>query len=72
MFRVADLIGALFVLFENVNGIRSKHWARLLQQFQVRHFLVRWVTLNATSVGCPQKRRRFSCLLRGDDTCTNQ
>ena len=64
VFRVADEMAASFVLLENVNGLRGRKedWCPLIQELARRAFTMRWVTLNADSVGCPQRRRRFFLL----------
>ena len=73
ILRIVDECPFLEVIFlENVNAIRSMDqvWHVLLDAFLGRGFCVRWVTLPATVVGCPQKRTRWFFLARrGASTC---
>ncbi len=67
LFRLCDLItNVCFVFFENVDGICAlpSSWEKLLGEFLRRGFVMQWVTLCATAVGSPQRRRRFFLLAR--------
>ena len=65
--RLIDECPSLSVVFlENVDAIRSLEqvWCGVLDAFLDRGFSARWVSLPATAVGCPQKRKRWFFLAR--------
>ena len=65
--RLIDECPCLRVVFlENVDAIRplEQMWFLVLDAFLERGFSVRWVSLPATAVGCPQKRTRWFFLAR--------
>ena len=65
--RLIDECPCLRVVFlESVDARRSleKMWCLVLDAFLERGFSVRWVSLPATAVGCPQKRTRWFFLAR--------
>ena len=60
LFRLCDLMGNVsFVYFENVKGICSlpSSSGKFLEEFLRRGLVLQWVTICATALGCPQRRR---------------
>ena len=67
IIRIIDECPWLEVVFlENVDALRSLEqvWHVVLDAFLARGFFTRWVSLAATSVGCPQQRTRWFFLAR--------
>jgi len=66
VFRLCDVTRCGFVLLENVIGVRSMPsvWRRVLSEFLARGFACNWVSLAASQVGAPQRRRRWFLLAR--------
>jgi len=66
--RLIDEIGphCEIAFLENVDAIRRlpQVWKVVLDAFLERGFSVRWVSLPATAVGCPQERRRWFLLAK--------
>jgi DNA (cytosine-5)-methyltransferase 1 len=63
-FRVADELQAEFLFLENVAAIRSMTsvWTMLFAELARRGFHLSWVTLSASQVGLPHRRRRWFLL----------
>ena len=61
VFRLCDVTGCHFVFLENVIGIRSmpQVWRPVLLELLGRGFICRWVSLAASQVGAPHRRRRW-------------
>ena len=67
ILRIIDSCNFLQAVFlENVDAIRSTKgvWKIVLDEFLVRGFCARWVSIPATTVGSPQKRQRWFFLAR--------
>jgi len=66
--RLCDETRCNFLFLENVNALRFRaaFWRPLLEAQAARGFEVEWVTLAASDVGSPQRRRRwFALAVRG-------